>query len=64
MSTETIRLIRDGEMEGRGSVGGGRGRFYTYRGGRGRFYTYRYSVTIKMTPALRWATVSAILMFH
>ena len=30
-STETIRLIRDGEKGGRGYGGGGRGRLYTYR---------------------------------
>ena len=46
-STETIRLIRDGEKGG-----GGRG------GGEGRriLYTYRYTVTTRMTPALRWAS--------
>ena len=33
-------------------------------GGRGRLYTYRYTVTTRMTPALRWAAVRAILMFH
>ena len=27
-------------------------------------YTYRYTVTTKMTPALRWAAMRAILMFH
>ena len=27
-------------------------------------YTYRYTVTTRMTPALRWAAVRAILMFH
>ncbi len=37
----TIRLIRDGEMGGRGYGGGGRGR---------RVYTYRYTaVTTRMT---------------
>ena len=41
-STETIRLIRDGEMGGRGCGGGGRG----------RLYTYRYTVT-RMTPAFK-----------
>ena len=35
MSTETIRLIRDGEKEGMGYGGGGRGRLYIY-------YTYHY----------------------
>ena len=53
-SIETIRLIRDGEKGGRG-----------YRdGGRGRLYTYCYTVTARMTPALRWAAMRAILMFH
>ena len=47
MSTDIIRLIK----------GGGRG----YGGGGGRrLYTYRYSVTTKMTPALRWAVMRAI----
>ena len=27
-------------------------------------YTYRYTVTIRMTPALRSAAVRAILIFH
>ena len=27
-------------------------------------YTYRYTVTTRMTSALRWAAVRAILMFH
>ena len=57
MSTETIRLIRDGENVGEGGVvvGGG---------GRGRSYTYHYTVTTRKTPALRWAAIRAILMFH
>ena len=52
-----MRLIRDGEMvgEGYGGVGGGGG---------GRLYTYRYTVTTRMTSALRWAAMRAILMFH
>ena len=31
-----------------------------------RLYTYRYSVTTRMAPALtlRWASMTAILMFH
>ena len=33
-------------------------------GGRGRLYTYRYTVTTRMTSALRWAAVRAILMFQ
>ena len=31
--------------------------------GGGRLYTYRYTVTTRMTPALRWAAMRAILMF-
>jgi len=31
---------------------------------RGRIYTYRYTVTTRMTPALRWAAMRTILMFH
>ena len=27
------------------------------------YYTYRYTVTTRMTPALRWAVMRAILMF-
>ena len=30
----------------------------------GRLYTYRYTVTTRMTSALRWAVMRAILMFH
>ena len=33
-------------------------------GGRGRLYAYRYTVTTRMTSALRWAAMRAILMFH
>ena len=34
-------------------------------GGRGeRLYTYHYTVTTRMTYALRWAMMRAILMFH
>ena len=33
-------------------------------GGRGRLYTYRYTDTTRMIPALRWAVMRAILMFH
>ena len=29
-------------------------------GGRGRLYTYRYTVTTKMTSALRWAAMRAL----
>ena len=32
--------------------------------GGGRLYIYCYTVTTRMTPALRRATVRAILMFH
>ena len=32
--------------------------------GRGRLYTFRYTVTISMIPALRWAAMRAILMFQ
>ena len=36
-----------------------------YGGGeRGRLYTYRYTVTTRMTSALRWAAMRAILMFQ
>ena len=52
-STEIIRLIGDG-----GGGGGG----MRYGGGRGRLYTYRYTVTTRMTPALKWAAMRAILM--
>ena len=54
MSTETVKLIRDGEKGG-GGYGGG---------GRGRIYTYRYTVTTRMTSGLRWAAMRAILTFH
>ena len=53
-STETTRLIRDGEKGGRGYGAGGRR----------RLYTYRYTVTTRMIPALRWAAMRAILMFQ
>ena len=36
-----------------------------YGGGRrGILYTFRYTLTTRMTPALRWAAMTAILMFH
>ena len=44
--------------QGRGE-GGGRG-----YGGRTRLDTYRFTVTTRMTSALRWAAVRAILIFH
>ena len=31
-------------------------------GGRGRLYTYRYTVTTRMTSALRWAAMRAVLI--
>ena len=31
---------------------------------RGNNYTYRYTVTTRMTPALRWPAMRVILMFH
>ena len=55
MSTETVRLIRDGEKGGGGMEGGGK---------REIIYTYRYTVTTRITPAVRWAVMGAILMFH
>ena len=33
-------------------------------GGGRRLYTYRYTVTTRMTYALRWAAMRAILVFH
>ena len=32
--------------------------------GEREIYTYRYTVTTRMTSALRWAVMSAILLFH
>ena len=32
--------------------------------GGGGLYTYRYTVTTRMTYALKWAAMRAILMFH
>ena len=42
---------------------GTRGRGYG-GGGRRRLYTCRYTVTTRMTTALRWAAMRAILMFQ
>ena len=57
MSTETIRLVRTGRRGGEGEEG-------VWRWGkRGQLYAYRYTVTARMTPALRWA-MRAILMFY
>ena len=53
MSTETVKLIRDG---GKGVS--------VEVGGRGRLYTYRYTVTIRMIPALRAAAMRAVLMYR
>ena len=50
MSTETVQFIRgEGVLE---------------VGGKGDYYTYHYIVTTRMTLALRWAVMRAILMFH
>ena len=57
-STETVRLIRDGE---KGGGGGGKG-YGGGGGGKGRLYTCRYAVTTRMIPALRWAAMRAILI--
>ena len=51
MPTGTAKLFRDG-----GYWGGGRGRLHTNH--------YTVSVTTRMTPALRWAAMRAILMFQ
>ena len=53
MSTETVRFIRDGEKGEEGVEVGER-----------EIYTYCYTVTTRMTPALRWAAMSAILISH
>ena len=45
-STETIRLIRDGDWEGDGEGGGG---MEVGPGLRESIYTYRYIVTTRMT---------------
>ena len=55
-----MRFIRDGEM-GEGGYGGGRGGEERERE---RLYSYRYTVSTRMTPALRWAAMRATLMFH
>ena len=34
------------------------------KGGRGILYTYRYTVSARMTPALRWTATRATLMFQ
>ena len=48
-------LTRDGE-EG--------GRWCMEVGGLYRLYTFGYNVSTRMAPALRWAVMRAILMFH
>ena len=45
-STETTRLIRDGEKVERGSGGGGETDDW-------RLYSYRYTVTTRMIPAIK-----------
>ena len=56
MSTKTIQLIRDGEKGGRGEGG-------AEVGGEGD-YIPMATVTTRVTPALRLAAMTAILMFH
>ena len=53
-STETIRLITGGE----------KGKWGTEVGERERVYTYRYTVTTRMTAALRWAAMREVSMLH
>ena len=53
-SHKTVSTERDGEKGGSG-----------YEGCLGeRLYTYRYTVTTRMTYALRWVATRAILLFH
>ena len=47
------------EWEGGMEVGGEGDYIYIYN-----YNTYRYTVTTRMTSALRWAVMRAILMFH
>ena len=56
-ATETVRLITGTGRRGTG------GRGMKLRD-RGDYNAYRYTVTTRMTPALRWAAMRAILMFH
>ena len=51
MSTESTRITQFGR---RGKGYGGAERL------RKRLYTYRFTVTTRMTPALRWAAMRAI----
>ena len=53
-STETTSLIRDGE----------KGEGIEVRQEGDYIYIYRYTVTTRITPALRWAETRAVLMFH
>ena len=54
-STETIRLIRDGEKGGKG----------VWRWGeKDIIYLSVYTVITRMTSAVRWAAMRATLMFH
>ena len=50
------RTAYQGRAEGGEGVWGG--------GGAGEADTYRYTVTTRMTSALRWAAMRAILMFQ
>ena len=43
---------------------GRRGKGMEVVGGGRLLYTYRYTVTTRMSYALRWAAMRAILMFH
>ena len=45
-------------------MGDGEGGMGVGEEGEGRLYTYRYIVTTRMTSALRWTAMRAILMFH
>ena len=59
-----IRLIRDEEKgSGGGGWGGSKGGMEVGKEGDYN-HTYLYTVTTRMTPALRWAAMRAILMFH
>ena len=50
---KTIRLIRDGEKGGRGMEVGGEGDYIPIT-----------TLTTRMIPALRWASMRAISMFQ
>ena len=51
-----MRLIRDWEKGGSGYGGRRREKLYSYR--------YTHTVTTRMTSAVRWAAMRAILMFQ